>query len=93
MGDISFDWDSKKNASNKKKHGVSFEEASDVFYDENARVASDPDHPGDEDRFVILGLSFKLKLLVACYCYRDDDVIRIINARKATKLESKGYKR
>jgi len=85
-------WDEKKNQENKKKHNVSFQEAETVFYDPYAKLIHDPDHSDSEDRFIILGLSKLLKLLVVCHCYREDDVIiRIISARKATKQETKEY--
>ncbi|MCL2793004.1 MAG: BrnT family toxin [Spirochaetaceae bacterium] len=85
-------WDQKKNESNIKNHKVSFEEAETVFFDPNAKVIHDPDHSIDEDRFIILGISKLLKLLVVCHCYREDDeIIRIISARKATRNESKNY--
>jgi hypothetical protein len=88
-----FDWDENKNMINKKKHGVSFEEASTVFYDTEALLRDDPDHAEDEERFVILGFSSEAHLLVVCHCYRaDDTVIRIISARKATTTERKQYK-
>ena len=74
-----FEWDPKKSASNRRKHGVSFEEARTAFLDENARVIPDPDHSEDEERFVLLGLSVSLRVLVVCHCYRrNDEVIRII---------------
>ncbi len=89
---IHFEWDPKKDAINIRKHKVSFEEAKTVFYDDNARIIADPDHSETEDRFIILGLSQSLKLLVVCHCYRaQDEIIRIISARKATKNESKFY--
>lgn len=92
MKHIRFEWDPKKDAINIRKHKVSFEEAKTVFYDENARIIADPDHSETEDRFIILGLSQSLKLLVVCHCYRaPDEIIRIISARKATKNESKSY--
>lgn len=88
---IHFEWDSAKSKSNKKKHGVSFE-AQSVFRDPSARLISDPDHSTEEDRFVLLGFSEHLRLLVVCHCYRDrDSIIRIISARKATRKESKLY--
>jgi len=93
MNNIEFQWDNRKASSNKKKHGVSFNEAKTVFYDENAKVIHDPDHSDDEDRFVILGLSAATRLLVVCHCDRESDgVIRIISARKATKKEAGQYK-
>jgi uncharacterized protein len=94
MSGISFEWDERKNSSNKRKHGVSFEEAASVFSDENALVVPDPEHSRQEDRFVILGLSAALRMLVVCHCYRRvSDVIRIVSARKATKKERIQYER
>ena len=92
MNHIRFDWDKKKNSINQKKHGISFEEAQSVFVDENAQMIHDPDHSGGEDRFILLGLSASIRLMVVCHCYREsDDVIRIISARKATRTEQKRY--
>lgn len=92
MGTLHFEWDESKAAANIKKHGVSFEEAKSVFSDERAKLINDPDHSEDEDRFVLLGLSSILRLLVVCHCYRGDDgVIRIISARKATRSEANFY--
>lgn len=93
MNTIKFDWDKKKAFSNLKKHAVSFEEAQSVFDDDFARLIPDPDHSKDEERFILLGLSCSLKILVVVHCYKDkDNVIRLISARKATKPESKKYK-
>ncbi len=92
MSDIRFQWDEAKSRENKRKHGVSFEEAQTVFLDENAIRYLDPDHSTDEDRFLMLGISFKLRVLVVCHCYRmSDSVIRIISARKANKKETSDY--
>jgi uncharacterized protein len=92
MKDIHFEWDEAKNDTNIKKHKISFEEAKTAFYDPNARIITDPDHSESEDRFILLGLSLTLKLLIVCHCYKDkDEVIRIISARRATKLESSNY--
>lgn len=92
MTTLRFEWDDRKSAANLKKHGVSFDEAKSVFLDERALLISDPDHSDDEDRFVLLGLSSALKLLLVCHCYRSDgSVIRIISARKASTKESKSY--
>jgi len=92
MADILFEWDERKNRENKRKHKVSFEEAQSVFLDENALRFFDPDHSQDEDRFLMLGMSFTLRVLVVCHCYREDDsVIRIISARKADKREQSDY--
>ena len=85
-------WDEKKNQKNMKEHKVSFQEAETVFYDPNAKIIHDPDHSIEEDRFIILGISKLLKVLVVCHCYKEEDeIIRIITARKATKKEKKEY--
>ena len=85
-------WDEKKNRDNIVNHKVSFQEAETVFYDPNAKIIHDPDHSFAEDRFIILGISKLLKLLIVCHCYREEDeIIRIISARKATKMETKAY--
>ena len=92
MKTIAFVWDLTKAESNLKKHKIPFEEAQTVFSDPNARMIFDPEHSGDEDRFILLGISSGLKLLVVCHCYMEDDmVIRIISARKANKNEQKQY--
>ena len=92
MENIIFEWDENKNTINKRIHKISFEEAKNVFYDENALVLDDPDHSLTEDRFIILGLSNNANLLVVCHCYRNSDSnIRIISARKATTNERKQY--
>ena len=75
-----------------RKHGVSFEDAQTVFADENAKLIDDPDHSEEEDRFVLLGLSSNLRLLVVCHCYRSEgNVIRIVSARKAEGHERDSY--
>ncbi len=87
-----FEWDERKNQTNIKKHGISFDEAKSVFYDDEALVRDDPDHSDNEERFVILGMSNQANLLVVCHCYRvSETVIRIISARKATKTEKNYY--
>jgi uncharacterized DUF497 family protein len=92
MSAIRFEWDDRKAAANASKHGVTFDEARSVFFDERARLIDDPDHFNDEERFVLLGLSSSLRLLLVCHCYRSaGNVVRIISARKATKHESKSY--
>ena len=92
MSNIQFDWDPKKAAENVKKHGVTFEEARTVFFDERAKLIDDPDHSEDEDRFVLLGVSNTLKVILVCHCYRQEgNVIRIISARKASRHETKQY--
>lgn len=91
MSHLVFEWDTAKAESNLKKHGVSFEEARSAFADEAGRLISDPDHSDDEDRFILLGLSAKFRVLVVAHCYRHGDTIRIISARKAEKRERKQY--
>ena len=91
MNDIRFEWNKLKALANKRKHGVSFEEAQTVFYDEEAVEFDDPDHSQDEDRFIILGMSLKLRVLVISHCVRKGDVVRIISARKATRHEAEHY--
>jgi len=92
MEGLHFSWDARKAAANLAKHGVSFEEAKTVFYDEFARLIPDPDHSKEEDRFILLGFSVHLRLLIVCHCYREEEqTIRIISARKATKHEQRQY--
>ena len=92
MEALQFSWDNSKNKTNQKKHGISFDEAQTVFFDENAVEFFDPDHSQDENRFLMLGLSYRLHVLVVCHCLRkDNSEIRIISARKATKKEQKIY--
>jgi len=93
MKEIKFNWDKNKATKNLVKHKVSFEEAQSVFDDDNARLIFDPDHSEDEDRFILLGLSYSLKVLVVVHCYKDEEnIIRLISARKATKSEEINYK-
>jgi uncharacterized protein len=94
MASIRFEWDPRKATLNLRKHGVSFEDAQSVFSDENALLIDDPDHSEEEDRFVLLGLSQSLRLLVVVHCYRGEGkVIRIISARKADSQERSSYQR
>jgi uncharacterized DUF497 family protein len=89
---IRFEWDAAKSRANQRKHGVSFEEAQSVFFDERALFMADPEHSDDEDRFLLLGLSVALRVILVCHCLRDDDhTIRIIHARRATKAEQEQY--
>jgi uncharacterized DUF497 family protein len=89
---LRFDWDASKDKANQRRHGVGFDEAMTVFFDEHALMIADPDHSDAEDRFIMLGVSSRLRILVACHCYRGaDDVIRIISARKAVKHEREQY--
>ena len=94
MIEIRFDWVPIKAEESLRKHGVSFDEAQSVFYDEYATEFYDDAHSEWEDRFLLLGLSSNLRLLMVCHCYRENDsVIRIISARKATTNETKFYRR
>lgn len=91
---INFEWEPAKAAANLKKHGVSFEEARSVFYDEFAVQFFDEEHSSDEERFLLLGMSTEGRLLLVCHCEREAGyVIRIISARKATRRESAFYGR
>jgi uncharacterized protein len=92
MSNIDFIWDPKKDQANQKKHGISFSEAVAVFLDDNAKLIHDPDHSEQEDRFILLGLSNRLRILVVCHCYQDiENLIRIISARKANSREAEQY--
>lgn len=94
MHELRFEWDAHKEAGNRRKHGVSFDEAASVFSDDRGRLLEDPDHSSAEERFVLLGLSFSLRVLVVCHSYRRaDSVIRVISARKATRAERREYDR
>ena len=89
-----FDWDENKNRINLEKHGITFEEASTVFFDDRAILFDDPEHSIDEDRFLLLGMSETSKVCIVCHCYRESDtVIRIITARQATRKEEQRYVR
>ena len=92
MDELKFQWDAAKEKANIRKHGISFEEARTVFYDEHAIQFFDPDHSEDEDRFILLGMSFKLRTLVVCHCFRESEtLVRLISARKADKEEESEY--
>jgi uncharacterized DUF497 family protein len=91
MSQIRFEWDSRKARSNEKKHGVTFQEARSVFFDEQALLLEDAQPRHEEERFVLLGLSASLRLLVVVHALREGDVIRIISARKATRKETREY--
>ncbi len=93
MRDLRFEWDAQKSKANRRKHGVSFEEAVTVFSDEHAILIADPEHSAAEDRFALLGLSADLRALVVCHCYRREEVIRVISARRATRREREQYAR
>ncbi len=89
---LRFEWDENKNVSNVAKHNVSFQEAMSAFYDENGLLIDDPEHSDSEERYILIGFSQFANLLVVCHCYRqDEEVIRLISARKATKNESQQY--
>ena len=89
---LRFEWDRRKDRANLRKHGVSFEEARSVFFDTQAMQFFDPDHSEDEDRFLLLGMSVRLRALVVCHCFRErETVIRIISARKADHEEEQQY--
>lgn len=92
MQDLRFEWDRRKNSQNKRKHGVSFEEAETAFLDDRALLLDDPEHSGREERLALLGMSAALRMLVVCHCYRASaQVIRLISARKATATEQESY--
>lgn len=94
MADLRFEWDPRKDRANQKKHGISFVEAKTAFLDEFARIIDDPEHLDSEERFLMLGMSIGLRVLVVCHCFRDADrVIRIISARRADASERKEYAR
>ncbi len=89
---ISFEWDVHKSRTNLKNHGVSFEEAKSVFYDDYARQFFDEAHSDSEERFLMLGMSTQLRILIVVHCERDEgNIIRIISARKATFTERSHY--
>ena len=89
-----FDWDENKNRINLEKHGITFEEASTVFFDDRAILFDDPEHSIDKERFLLLGMSETAKICIVCHCYRESDtVIRIISARQATRKEEERYVR
>jgi uncharacterized DUF497 family protein len=94
MADLQFAWDPRKDRANKKKHGIGFIEAKTVFLDEFARIIPDAGGSTDEPRFLMLGMSIGLRVLVVCHCYRESEqVIRIISARRADPTERKEYAR
>ena len=89
---LKFEWDENKNTINKRKHGISFEEAKTVFYDDDAILFDDPEHSQGEERFLIIGVTETEKVCIVSHCYRDkDNTIRIISARKATNNEKQTY--
>ena len=89
---LRFEWDSAKARANQRKHGITFEEAETAFFDERALIVPDPDHSTEnEERLILLGLSASLRVLVVIHCEMQDDVIRIISARRATRSERVQY--
>ena len=88
---MNFQWDENKNKQNRLKHGISFEDAKSVFDDENAISWYDESHSINEDRFIIIGIGIKYREMTVCHCYRGENMIRIISARKATEKEIKLY--
>ena len=89
---LRFEWDDRKNAQNRRKHGIGFEEAQTVFFDERALLIADPDHSKQDERFILLRLSNALRTLVVCHCYgQEGDVIRLISARRADRQEREKY--
>ena len=94
MNALRFVWDERKNRTNQRKYGVSFEEAKTAFLDEKAKVYYDPDHSDDEDRFILVGFSVRARLLIVCHCYREHEMmIRIVSARKADNREAEAYRK
>ncbi len=91
MSTLNFEWDPKKNAENVRGHGITFKEAKTIFTDQYARLIADPDHPEEEDRFILLGTSISSRLLVVCHCIKLNETIRLISARKADKQERQLY--
>ncbi|MDZ4728329.1 MAG: BrnT family toxin [Xanthomonadales bacterium] len=94
MKNLRFEWDDAKNKANIQKHGVSFDEAKSVFADDYGLLIADPDHSENEDRFVLLGFSGKLRLLLVCHCFEiSERLVRIISCRKAKGKETLNYRR
>lgn len=92
MAELLFVWDDRKDSANRRKHGVSFEEARTAFLDENAKLFLDPDPSEEEERFILLGMSMLLRVLVVCHCCREEEsTVRIISARKADRREQEDY--
>jgi len=92
MDELRFEWDREKDAANQEKHGVSFDEAKTAFFDDFARLIADPEHSELEERYILLGMSIQLNILVVCHCYvEEDNIVRIISARKADPSERAQY--
>jgi uncharacterized DUF497 family protein len=88
---LRFEWNTDKAHRNLKKHGVSFDEAQTIFFDDNGILIHDPDHSDEEDRFILIGMSAQARVLVVGHTYREDHVIRLISARKADSVERQQY--
>ena len=94
VSELQFEWHARKEAENRRKHGVSFEEAEGVFSDEHALLVDDPEHSNQEERYILMGLSPRLRILVVVHAYHEpESVIRLISARKANKRERAIYNR
>jgi len=94
VSELRFEWDARKEADNRRKHGVSFEEAEGVFSDEHALLLDDPEHSNEEDRYILMGLGPRLRILVVAHAYHEaESVIRVISARRANKRERAAYNR
>jgi len=91
MSNLKFEWDERKNILNQKKHDIAFDEAVTVFSDNFARLIPDPEHSQDEQRYILMGMSTKYRILTVCHCEKYRNTIRIISARKADKPERKQY--
>jgi uncharacterized DUF497 family protein len=92
VDDLRFAWDPRKAKENARKHGVTFEEAQTVFLDDYAVLIADPDHSDAEERFLLLGVSSRLRILVVCHCHREaENLIRLISARRADRNEQRQY--
>ena len=88
---IRFDWDPRKDRRNQRKHGVGFDEASTVFADTLSITIADPNHSDDEERWVIMGISHRQRLLVVVHTEDEQEVVRIISARPANPDERREY--
>ena len=90
---MKFTWDPRKADSNLRKHGIAFDEAITVFSDPLAYIFDDEDHSEDEHREIIIGYSTLTRLVLVCFVERDEDIIRLISARRATKVEISDYEK
>ena len=88
---LTFEWDAKKAAANAEKHGVTFEEAATAFGDPLSITIDDPDHSEEEERFVLLGMTHRARIVVVVHTEEGGDAVRLISARLATRRERKDY--